>query len=72
MSTFTRMLRGGSHRPPVDENQEIVLLVVGTRRSGKSFFIQSLMGEEAGPEICAAEDDFCMQTFHLRALGAQE
>lgn len=72
MSVFRRMLRGGSHRPPVDETQEIVLLVVGIRRTGKSFLIQSLMGEEPGPEICAAEADFCMHTFHLRTLGAQE
>lgn len=60
MSFIKRLLRGGSHRSPVDDDEEIVLLVLGLTGTGKSFLIQSLMGEEAGPEISADEGDSCM------------
>lgn len=60
MSSVKRLLWGGSHRSPVDDDEEIVLLVLGLTGTGKSFLIQSLMGEEAGPEISADGFDSCM------------
>lgn len=60
MSFVKWLLRVGSHRSPVDDDEEIVLLVLGLTGTGKSFLIQNLMGEEAGPEISADEGDSCM------------
>lgn len=60
MSSVKRLLWGGSHRSPVHDDEEIVLLVLGLTGTGKSFLIQSLMGEEAGPEISADGFDSCM------------